>query len=167
MSAGAILVTEDGFYLVGSAYGATGTAVSEIVFNTAMAGFQEIATDPRYHDKIVVFTFPQVGNTGVNELDASSDSVQLSGMVVRDPARRVSNWRATGSLEDAVTAAGVIGIAGIDTRALTRHLRDRPGLRAGIFSGADFPGEHAVTDPIVIENLKAIVTGGSASKENS
>ncbi|QTE27814.1 glutamine-hydrolyzing carbamoyl-phosphate synthase small subunit [Pengzhenrongella sicca] len=136
----ATLVLEDGRTFAGAAYGARGRTRGEIVFNTGMTGYQETLTDPSYHRQIVVMTAPHIGNTGVNADDAESARVWVAGFVVRDPARRASNWRATGSLDDALVAESVVGISGIDTRALTRHLRERGVMRAGIFSGPALTG---------------------------
>ncbi|GAA1834814.1 hypothetical protein GCM10009772_10450 [Pseudonocardia alni subsp. carboxydivorans] len=131
----ALLVLEDGRIFRGQAYGATGETLGEAVFTTGMTGYQETLTDPSYHRQIVLQTAPQIGNTGWNDEDDESRAIQVAGYVVRDPARRASNWRATGSLEDALRAQGVVGIAGIDTRAAVRHLREQGAMRAGIFSG--------------------------------
>ena len=131
----AVLVLEDGRVMRGSAYGARGTTFGEAVFATGMTGYQETLTDPSYHRQVVVMTAPHIGNTGVNGEDAESRRIWVSGYVVRDPSRIASNWRATGSLEDDLAAQGVVGISGIDTRALTRHLRERGAMRVGIFSG--------------------------------
>ncbi|CCH88735.1 Carbamoyl-phosphate synthase small chain [Modestobacter italicus] len=128
----AILVLEDGRTFRGEAYGATGTTVGEAVFSTGMTGYQETLTDPSYAGQIVAMTAPHIGNTGVNGEDDESRRMWVAGFVVRDPARRPANWRATGSLDDELVAQGVVGISGIDTRALTRHLRDRGAMRAGI-----------------------------------
>ncbi|SPT54048.1 Carbamoyl-phosphate synthase small chain [Actinomyces bovis] len=135
----ALLVLEDGYTLVGRAYGATGRTLAEIVFNTGMTGYQETLTDPSYHRQIVVMTAPHIGNTGVNDEDPESERIWVAGYVVRDPARRASNWRARRELEDELREAGVVGICGVDTRALTRHLRERGAMRAGIFSGDALP----------------------------
>jgi len=135
----ALLVLEDGFALVGRAYGATGRTVAEIVFNTAMTGYQETLTDPSYHRQIVVMTAPHIGNTGVNDEDPESGRIWVAGYVVRDPARRASSWRARRELEDELVEAGVVGLCEVDTRALTRHLRERGAMRAGIFSGEALP----------------------------
>src|SRR5687767_3986768 len=97
-----------------------------------MTGYQEILTDPSYHRQVVVMTAPHIGNTGVNDEDSESDRIWVAGYVVRDPARRVSSWRATRSLDDDLRSQGVVGISGIDTRALTRHLRERGAMRVGI-----------------------------------
>lgn len=131
----AVLVLEDGRTAVGRAYGARGTTVGEIVFNTGMTGYQETLTDPSYHRQIVVMTAPHIGNTGVNDEDDESQQIWVSGYVVRDPARRSSNWRATRTLDEDLVAQGVVGISDVDTRALTRHLRELGTMRAGIFSG--------------------------------
>lgn len=131
----ALLVLEDGRIFRGEAYGATGQTLGEAVFTTAMTGYQETLTDPSYHRQIVLQTAPQIGNTGWNDEDDESSGIQVAGYVVRDPARRPSNWRATGTLEDALRTQGVVGVAGIDTRAAVRHLRERGAMRAGIFSG--------------------------------
>ena len=115
--------------------GAVGETYGEAVFSTGMSGYQETLTDPSYHRQVVVMTAPHVGNTGVNDEDAESRRVWVSGYVVRDPSPIVSNWRATRSLDDELRAYGIVGISDIDTRALTRHLRDRGAMRVGIFSG--------------------------------
>lgn len=133
--ADAVLVLEDGRTFHGAAYGATGSTVGEAVFCTAMTGYQETLTDPSYHRQVVVMTSPHVGNTGWNDEDDESSRIWVSGFVVRDPARRSSSWRARRGLEDELAAQGVVGISGIDTRALTRHLRDRGAMRVGVFSG--------------------------------
>jgi carbamoyl-phosphate synthase small subunit len=134
---GAILVLEDGRTFCGDAYGAAGTTVGEAVFATGMTGYQETLTDPSYHRQVVVMTAPHIGNTGVNGEDDESSRMWVAGFVVRDPARRSSNWRATGSLDDELVNQGVVGISGIDTRALTRHLRERGAMRVGISSELD------------------------------
>ncbi len=130
----AILVLEDGRTFRGEAYGSVGTTVGEAVFATGMTGYQETLTDPSYAGQIVTMTAPHIGNTGVNGEDDESRRMWVAGFVVRDPARRPANWRATGSLDDELRAQGVVGISGIDTRALTRHLRERGAMRAGISS---------------------------------
>jgi carbamoyl-phosphate synthase small subunit len=130
----ALLVLEDGRTFRGEAYGAVGETFGEAVFNTGMTGYQETLTDPSYHRQVVVMTAPHVGNTGVNDEDPESDRIWVSGYVVRDPARRVSSWRATRSLQVELETQGVVGISGIDTRALTRHLRDRGAMRVGVSS---------------------------------
>ncbi|WP_419993409.1 glutamine-hydrolyzing carbamoyl-phosphate synthase small subunit [Streptomyces boninensis] len=131
----AVLVLEDGRTFRGRAYGAVGETVGEAVFSTGMTGYQETLTDPSYHGQVVVMTAPHVGNTGVNDEDPESGRIWVAGYVVRDPARKPSNWRAKRSLDEELAKQGVVGISGIDTRALTRHLRERGAMRVGIFSG--------------------------------
>jgi carbamoyl-phosphate synthase small subunit len=128
----AILVLEDGRTFTGESYGAEGETFGEAVFTTGMTGYQEVLTDPSFHKQVVVQTAPQIGNTGVNAEDDESNKIWVSGYVVRDPARRPSNWRSTGDLGERLRAEGVVGISGIDTRALTRHLRERGAMRVGI-----------------------------------
>ncbi|TDB79365.1 glutamine-hydrolyzing carbamoyl-phosphate synthase small subunit [Micromonospora sp. KC721] len=135
----AILVLEDGRTFHGEAYGSVGETFGEAVFNTGMTGYQETLTDPSYHRQVVVQTAPHIGNTGVNTEDDESSRIWVAGYVVRDPARIGSNWRATGGLEDRLAAEGVVGISGVDTRALTRHLRERGAMRVGISSVDDDP----------------------------
>ncbi|MFJ8363297.1 glutamine-hydrolyzing carbamoyl-phosphate synthase small subunit [Streptomyces sp. NPDC093984] len=137
----AVLVLEDGRIFRGRAYGAVGVTFGEAVFSTGMTGYQETLTDPSYHRQVVVMTAPHVGNTGVNDEDPESKRIWVAGYVVRDPARKPSNWRAKRSLDDELRAQGVVGISGIDTRALTRHLRERGAMRVGIFSGDTLPDE--------------------------
>lgn len=132
----AVLVLEDGRVFTGRAFGATGTTVGEIVFNTGMTGYQETLTDPSYHRQIVVMTAPHIGNTGINDEDPESSRIWVAGYVVRDPALRPSSWRSRRSLTDELVEQGIVGISDIDTRALTRHLRERGVMRAGIFSAA-------------------------------
>jgi carbamoyl-phosphate synthase small subunit len=141
----ALLVLEDGRTFRGEAYGAVGTTVGEAVFATGMTGYQETLTDPSYYGQVVVMTAPQIGNTGVNGEDDESQRMWVAGFVVRDPARRPASWRATGSLDDELAAQGVVGISGIDTRALTRHLRERGAMRVGISSEVTDPDALLVT----------------------
>ncbi|CAN5182895.1 glutamine-hydrolyzing carbamoyl-phosphate synthase small subunit [soil metagenome] len=133
----AVLVLEDGSRYAGHAYGATGRSLGEAVFATGMTGYQETLTDPSYAGQIVMMTAPHIGNTGVNDEDPESWRIWVSGFVVRDPSRIVSNYRAKGSLDDQLVEQGIVGISGIDTRAVTIRLRDAGAMRAGIFSGAD------------------------------
>jgi carbamoyl-phosphate synthase small subunit len=130
----ALLVLEDGTTFRGEAYGAVGETFGEAVFTTGMTGYQETLTDPSYHRQVVVQTAPHIGNTGVNTDDDESGRIWVAGYVVRDPARTPSNWRATGSLEERLRAEGVVGIQGVDPRALTRHLRERGAMRVGVSS---------------------------------
>jgi carbamoyl-phosphate synthase small subunit len=128
----ALLVLEDGTTFRGRSFGAPGTSFGEAVFNTGMAGYQEVLTDPSYRQQIVAMTAPHVGNYGMCDADAESDRIQVAGYVVKEAARRTSSWRAETSLREALVEADVVGIEGIDTRALTRHLRDRGAMRAGV-----------------------------------
>jgi carbamoyl-phosphate synthase small subunit len=133
---------EDGRVFSGTSMGASGETIGEAVFATGMTGYQETLTDPSYHRQVVVMTAPHIGNTGVNDADAESDRVWVAGYVVRDVTRRPSSWRAQRSLPDELAAAGVVGISGVDTRALTRHLRERGAMRVGIAP--------ATTDPAAL-----------------
>jgi carbamoyl-phosphate synthase small subunit len=128
----ALLVLEDGTAFRGRAIGADGTVFAEAVFNTGMAGYQEVLTDPSYRRQIVAMTAPHVGNYGLNDDDMESDRIQVAGFVVREAARRPSSWRSQRDLRTALTEDGVVGIEGLDTRRLTRHLRDAGAMRAGL-----------------------------------
>ncbi|HEX4356292.1 MAG TPA: glutamine-hydrolyzing carbamoyl-phosphate synthase small subunit [Pseudonocardia sp.] len=131
----AVLVLEDGRVFTGAPYGAVGATFGEAVFTTGMTGYQETLTDPSYRRQIVVQTAPQIGNTGWNSEDNESSRIWVAGYAVRDPARVPSNWRSEHTLEHQLAEQGVVGVAGIDTRALVRHLRERGAMRAGVFSG--------------------------------
>ncbi len=131
----ALLVLEDGKVFTGKQFGIEGKTLGELVFATGMTGYQETLTDPSYAGQIVVQTAPHIGNTGVNARDEESDRIWVAGYVVRDPSRIVSNFRSEKSLDDELAKYGIVGISGIDTRALTRHLRSSGAMRAGIFSG--------------------------------
>ena len=137
MHISALLALEDGSVFHGYAVGATGETVGEVVFNTAMTGYQEILTDPSYARQIVTLTYPHIGNTGVNAEDVESNAVHAAGLIVRDVPRRASNWRSRESLPDYLKRHGTVAIAGIDTRRLTRILRDK-----GALSGCIMAGEH-------------------------
>lgn len=128
----ALLALEDGTIFRGVSWGAAGTTSGEACFNTGMTGYQEVLTDPSYHGQIVAMTAPQIGNTGVNEADEQSWRPWVAGFVVRDPSRVSSSWRARSSLHDYLDRKGIPGIAEIDTRRLTRHLRDRGAMRAAL-----------------------------------
>ncbi len=130
----AILVLEDGTHYTGQAWGAIGETVGEAVFSTGMTGYQETLTDPSYHRQVVVMTAPHIGNTGMNDDDPESRRIWVAGFVVRDPARMPSNWRSVRTLDEELVDQGIVGISGIDTRALTRHLRERGSMRVGISS---------------------------------
>ena len=140
----AFLVLDDGTIFEGKSWAATGETFGEAVFSTGMTGYQETLTDPSYHKQIVIMTAPHIGNTGMNNFDMESDRIWVSGFVVRNPSPRVSNWRSENSLEDALIQAGVVGISGVDTRAITRHLRDRGAMRVGIFSGTSLTRDKMV-----------------------
>jgi carbamoyl-phosphate synthase small subunit len=165
-----MLVLEDGRVFHGVGFGAEGESFGEMVFNTGMTGYQETLTDPSYHQQIVAMTAPHIGNTGVNDLDPESRKIQVAGFVVREPARVASNWRAQRSLDAELKAHHVVGIAMPGTRALTRHLRDRGAMRAGIstverdpqallarvlaspgMAGADLVSEVATLEPYVVQ----------------
>jgi carbamoyl-phosphate synthase small subunit len=152
----AVLVLEDGRTFRGESYGATGTAIAEIVFATGMTGYQETLTDPSYRGQIVVQTAPHIGNTGVNDEDFESRRVWVDGYVVRDPSRVRSNWRSNRSLDDLLTDNGIVGISGIDTRALTRHLRERGTMRAAVSSEG-----RSVDDLVAAVNAAPTMTGSN------
>ncbi|HXZ63351.1 MAG TPA: glutamine-hydrolyzing carbamoyl-phosphate synthase small subunit [Streptosporangiaceae bacterium] len=137
----ALLVLEDGTTFRGTTFGADGETFGEIVFNTGMTGYQETLTDPSYARQIVAMTAPHIGNTGVNDTDPESRRIWVSGYVVREPARLASSWRARRTLQDELAAQGVTGIAMSGTRMLTRHLRDRGAMRAGISADTTDPAE--------------------------
>jgi carbamoyl-phosphate synthase small subunit len=164
VSSTAILVLEDGRTFTGEPYGAAGETFGEAVFATGMTGYQETLTDPSYHRQIVVQTAPHIGNTGVNDEDAESRRIWVAGYVVRDPARRPSNWRSQRSLDDELTAQGIVGISGIDTRALTRHLRERGAMRCGVSSTDTDPNsllQKVLAAPLMVgADLSAEVTTG-------
>ncbi|MER7924681.1 glutamine-hydrolyzing carbamoyl-phosphate synthase small subunit [Streptomyces sp. NPDC096057] len=158
----AVLVLEDGRIFRGRAYGSVGVTFGEAVFSTGMTGYQETLTDPSYHRQVVVMTAPHVGNTGVNDEDPESARIWVAGYVVRDPARVPSNWRSRRSLDEELRNQGVVGISGIDTRALTRHLRERGAMRVGIFSGPALPDD----DTMLAEVREAPeMTGADLSAE--
>jgi carbamoyl-phosphate synthase small subunit len=135
----ALLVLEDGATFHGEAFGARGTTTGEVVFNTGLTGYQEVATDPSYHRQLVAMTTPHQGNYGVTAADAEADRVQVAGFIVRSAARMYSNWRATGSLHDELARAGVVGITEVDTRRLARHIRSAGAMRGAISSELDDP----------------------------
>lgn len=145
----AYLVLEDGTSYRGRAYGAVGRTLGEAVFATGMTGYQETLTDPSYAGQIVVQTAPHIGNTGVNDEDPESRRIWVAGYAVRAASRSVSNWRATESLDDQLVRDGIVGISGIDTRALTRRLRDVGSMRAGIFSGEAIADEQTMLDAVL------------------
>ncbi len=140
----AFFVLDDGRIFEGRSWAATGKTFGEAVFQTGMTGYQETLTDPSYHKQVVVMTAPHIGNTGVNSHDNESSKIWVAGFVVRNPSSLTSNWRSENDLEAEMIAQGIIGIAGVDTRAITRHLRDRGAMRVGIFSGLDLSREEMV-----------------------
>ncbi|MEX2504474.1 MAG: glutamine-hydrolyzing carbamoyl-phosphate synthase small subunit [Egicoccus sp.] len=169
-SAPALLVLEDGSVFRGRSIGAAGTVFGEAVFNTGMAGYQEVLTDPSYRRQIVTMTAPHVGNYGLNDGDMESDRIQVAGFVVREAARRPSNWRSQHDLRSSLVEAGVVGIEGIDTRRLTRLLRDKGAMRAALsteildadalharvldspgMAGAELASEVTTAEPYVLE----------------
>ena len=160
----ALLVLEDGTVFKGSAWGAKGRTLGEIVFSTGMTGYQETLTDPSYHRQIVVMTAPHIGNTGVNDEDPESSRIWVAGFVVRDAARRASNWRSRRELEDELISQGIVGIADVDTRAITRHIRERGAMRAGIFSGDALPvGAQYLGDEAVASLMRIVADSPAMS----
>ncbi len=138
----ALLVLADGTTFRGFSFGAPGTTIGEVVFNTGMTGYQEVITDPSYTGQIVVFTYPELGNTGVNQADQESDRPQVRGVVCRNVTYIPSSWRSEQSLPDYLQAHGIVAIGGIDTRALTRHIRSLGAMNGGIST--------EITDPQVL-----------------
>ena len=142
----AFLVLDDGRIFEGSSWATTGKTFGEAVFQTGMTGYQETLTDPSYHKQVVVMTAPHIGNTGVNAFDNESKRYWVAGFVVRNPSTLTSNWRSENDLEAELINQGIIGIQGVDTRAITRHLRDRGAMRVGIFSGLELSREEMVIE---------------------
>ena len=150
---GAFLVLDDGRIFEGTAWGATGKSFGEAVFQTGMTGYQETLTDPSYHKQVVVMTAPHIGNTGVNSSDNESKKIWVAGFVVRNPSTLSSNWRSERDLESELIAQEIVGIQGVDTRAITRHLRERGSMRVGIFSNLDLTREEMVVEVRKIEMM--------------
>jgi carbamoyl-phosphate synthase small subunit len=142
----AFLVLDDGRIFEGSSWATTGKTFGEAVFQTGMTGYQETLTDPSYHKQVVVMTAPHIGNTGVNAFDNESTKYWVAGFVVRNPSTLTSNWRSENDLEAELINQGIVGIQGVDTRAITRHLRDRGAMRVGIFSGLELSREEMVIE---------------------
>ena len=140
----AILALQDGTIFKGSSIGADGISAGEVVFNTAMTGYQEILTDPSYCQQLITLTYPHIGNTGVNDEDEEATRIHASGLIIRDLPLVASNWRSQGSLQDYLNARGVVAIADIDTRKLTRRLRDQGAQSGAIMAGDDISEEAAV-----------------------
>jgi len=141
------LILEDGTEFEGSGFGAEIDSIGEVVFNTSMSGYQEVLTDPSYKGQIVTMTYPMIGNYGVNKEDVESDRVQVAGFVVKEYSRTFSNYRATSSLDDYLKESGTAAVQGIDTRKLTKYIRDRGAMRAGIFSDRGNAVERLLAHP--------------------
>jgi len=152
----AFFVLDDGRIFEGKSWAATGKTFGEAVFQTGMTGYQETLTDPSYHKQVVVMTAPHIGNTGVNTFDNESSKYWVAGFVVRNPSTITSNWRSERDLESELISQGVVGIQGVDTRAITRHLRDRGAMKVGIFSG-----EYLTREEMVIEVRKQSAMNGA------
>ena len=142
----AFFVLDDGRIFQGQSWAATGKTFGEAVFQTGMTGYQETLTDPSYHKQVVVMTAPHIGNTGVNTFDNESSKYWVAGFVVRNPSTVTSNWRSENDLESELIKQGIVGIQGVDTRAITRHLRDRGAMKVGIFSGLELTREEMVVE---------------------
>ena len=142
----AFFVLDDGRIFQGQSWAATGKTFGEAVFQTGMTGYQETLTDPSYHKQVVVMTAPHIGNTGVNTFDNESSKYWVAGFVVRNPSTVTSNWRSEKDLESELISQGIVGIQGVDTRSITRHLRDRGAMKVGIFSGLDLTREEMVVE---------------------
>ncbi len=142
----AFFVLDDGRIFQGQSWAAKGKTFGEAVFQTGMTGYQETLTDPSYHKQVVVMTAPHIGNTGVNTFDNESSKYWVAGFVVRNPSTVTSNWRSENDLESELIKQGIVGIQGVDTRAITRHLRDRGAMKVGIFSGLDLTREEMVVE---------------------
>ena len=142
----AFFVLDDGRIFEGKSWAALGKTFGEAVFQTGMTGYQETLTDPSYHKQVVVMTAPHIGNTGVNTFDNESKKYWVAGFVVRNPSTLTSNWRSENDLEAELIEQGIVGIQGVDTRAITRHLRDRGAMRVGIFSGENLSREEMVIE---------------------
>ncbi len=151
----AILALEDGTYFFGYSFGAEGETQGELIFNTSMTGYQEILTDPSYRGQIVVMTYTQIGNYGINEEDKESKKVQVSGFVVKEAFSRYSNWRATKSLHDYLKENGVVGIEGIDTRALVKRIREK-GVVRGIISTENLEPKEAVKKARAVPDISEL-----------
>ena len=155
MTQPALLALEDGSLFPGVSLGAEGVSAGEVVFNTAMTGYQEILTDPSYAQQIVTLTYPQIGNTGCNAEDSESDRVWAAGLVIRQGTRRVSNFRAEESLEAFLLRQGVVAIADVDTRRLTRHIREQGALSGVIIAGEGArDGDAAIAQARAFPGLK-------------
>ncbi len=161
----AFLVLDNGRIFEGQSWAATGRTFGEAVFQTGMTGYQETLTDPSYHRQVVVMTAPHIGNTGVNSPDNESKKIWVAGFVVRNPSTVTSNWRSEKDLEVELIEQGIVGIQGIDTRALTRHLRDRGAMRVGIFSDLDISREDMVIEVRKTEAMSGAYLSADVSTE--
>ena len=167
MSSPALLALADGSLFRGSAIGAEGSAVGEVVFNTAMTGYQEILTDPSYTRQIVTLTYPHIGNTGINSEDVESASIAAAGLVIRDLPLLASSFRSEQTLSDYLKSHNVLGIADIDTRRLTRILRDKGAQNGAILAGVDAEGEDAVERALAAAKAFPGLKGMDLAKEVS
>jgi carbamoyl-phosphate synthase small subunit len=163
----AFLVLDDGRIFEGKSWAATGRTFGEAVFQTGMTGYQETLTDPSYHKQVVVMTAPHIGNTGVNTQDNESRKIWVAGFVVRNPSTITSNWRSEKDLEAELIEQSIVGIQGIDTRALTRHLRDRGAMRVGIFSDVDLTREEMVIEVRKTEAMSGAYLSEDVSTEQT
>ena len=163
----ALLALEDGSIFRGQSIGAQGNTVGEVVFNTAMTGYQEILTDPSYRRQIITLTYPQIGNTGVTEEDSESDRIWAAGLVIRQTPRRVSSWRQRGSLEDYLVEQNTIAIADVDTRRLTRVIREKGALAGCILAGPEAATEAGLNQALAQARDFAGLQGMDLAKEVS
>jgi carbamoyl-phosphate synthase small subunit len=163
----AFLVLDDGRIFEGSSWAAAGRTFGEAVFQTGMTGYQETLTDPSYHKQVVVMTAPHIGNTGVNTFDNESKKYWVAGFVVRNPSTLTSNWRSEKDLEAELIDQGIVGIQGVDTRAITRHLRDRGAMRVGIFSGLELSREEMVIEVRKQESMSGAYLSDDVSTPNT
>ncbi|MBS8242084.1 carbamoyl-phosphate synthase small subunit [Marinobacter lipolyticus] len=167
LSTPAILALADGSLFYGTAIGAEGETSGEVVFNTAMTGYQEILTDPSYSRQIVTLTYPHIGNAGVNEEDVESDRVQAAGLIIRDLPLIASNWRSTGTLDEYLRANNIVGIADIDTRRLTRILRDKGSQNGAVVAGEDATAERALELANAFPGLKGMDLAKEVSSDKT
>ena len=163
----AFLVLDDGRIFEGKSWAATGRTFGEAVFQTGMTGYQETLTDPSYHRQVVVMTAPHIGNTGVNTPDNESRKIWVAGFVVRNPSTITSNWRSEKDLEAELIEQSIVGIQGIDTRALTRHLRDRGAMRVGIFSDVELTREEMVIEVRKTDAMSGAYLSADVSTEQT
>ncbi|MCK8515896.1 glutamine-hydrolyzing carbamoyl-phosphate synthase small subunit [Methylonatrum kenyense] len=166
MNAPAVLALEDGTLFRGESIGSAGSASGEVVFNTAMTGYQEIATDPSYSRQLVTLTYPHIGNTGVNAIDQEADRVQFGGLIIRDLPVRASNWRSEGDLSDYLQQHGIVAIAGVDTRRLTRLLREQ-GAQSGCIMAGEVDPEQAIAAACAFPGLKGMDLAQTVTTESS